>query len=186
MRKALVAFALLIALAMPAWCGDLGVMASFWSPNDLDDDVRGGLYLDVPVGRMDWQTRAVFHEDLEFRSVAQGDFIIDPRVIETGLAWTFPTQNADVQPFLGGGFSYLDFKMNRGGRIEDEFGWYGVLGIDWNFRPNGSIRGEVLYRVVAAQIQGDDVGLGGGPGRFVDEPLDLDGVGVNLGIAYHW
>jgi len=186
MRKAFVAVAVLTALAMPAWGGDLGVMASFWSPDDIDDDTRGGVYLDIPIVRLDWQTRVTFYEEMGFSSAAQGEFIIDPTTIDTGLAWTFPTKNADIEPFLGAGFSYVDFKINRGGRIKDEFGWYGNVGLDWNFRGNGSVRGELLYRVLSAEIQGDDLGVSEFAGRFIDEPLDLNGVALNIGIAYHW
>jgi len=186
MSKAFLAFALLTALAMPVWGGELGVLASFWSPDDLDDDTRGGIYIDLPVGTGDWQTRVTFYEEMEFSSAAQGDFIIDPTTIDTGWAYNFAVANEALVPFAGVGFSYVNFKINRGGRIKDEFGWYGNAGVDYNFLPRASLRGEILYRVLSAEIQGDDLGLSGFPARFIDEPLDLNGIALNVGIAVRW
>ena len=186
MKKMIFLVVVLALAAMPSWGGDLGLLISYWDPDEIEDDTRGGIYLDFPVGTLDFQTRIAFHEEMDFSDPVQGDFIIDPTTLDLGLAWDFPTSSADVEPFLAAGVSYVDFKVNRGGRIKDEFGWYGGVGLDWNFASNGSVRAEALYRILSAEIQGDDLGVSPFPGGFTDVPLDLNGVAVNFGIAYHW
>jgi hypothetical protein len=56
--------------------------------------------------------------------------------------------------------------------VDDEFGYYGLLGLQLRMGKTFSLFGEIMYRMVEASTDIQD--------------YKLDGLGVNAGIAVAW
>lgn len=185
MKKVLTVASLLALVALPAWAGGIGVTYSTWDTDEASDDQGGGIKIEIDAGKfVDLEVRTAWLESLLFSG--QGEqFKLEAVPIDIGLAYDFEA-GGKVQPFVGGGLSYvlLNAKVESLAPIEadDEAGYYVVAGLEGDISERWALFAEVLYRDVSAVIKSS-----GFLNRdFNDFAVDLGGVGGNVGLMFTW
>ena len=182
MRRLFGLLAVMILLAGPSAALGLGAMVSGWSPDKADDDVGGGLILDIDTaGSWDLEIKTIWFQDM-------GTLVEDERakftstVFDFGAAYNF-RRGKTVNPYLGGGGSYylFDLEENRFGEISNEAGWYVEAGLEIMAGQHWLLFGEGLWREVEATIKGDDLGFSG-----IENGFDMHGFSYNIGLMYRW
>lgn len=190
MRTALILLGALSLLAMPAMAGSVGAFASWWDPEDSNDEFAGGLMLEWRVGhRVDLEFRASWFDNVltNLPDDAPGVEIPYSAVpLDFGFAYNFISDQRKFSPYVGAGGTYflLDADNDEQGRIEDEWGWYGVVGIDLPVGANWKVFIEGMYRDSEATLKGNDLGFD--DPSVVEAFFDLKGPAVNGGIAFTW
>jgi hypothetical protein len=155
----------------------VGVFGSYFDPEDLDGGFGAGVKARAGQEPVHLQVRGTWYEDLADDA---GLFDVDLQTIpvDAGLALTF-----DLQPQLvltgGGGVSWFFLDIDDGD-VDDELGWYAEVGLEAQISEGVWLFGQVLWRGVEASADNDDLDLIDADG--VD--LDLDGVGVNVGLIF--
>lgn len=187
MKKALIALGLLAFLGTPSWgAGGLGATVSYWDGDESGDDNGLGLKLEFGFGEhIDLELRGAYLDG--FEAVKAGRlFQLEATPLDFGLAYNF-AREAVVNPYLGGGASYVLFEVDvvgpvagEGGRVEDEFGWYAVAGIEIGASRHLGFFLEGLYRSVKANVEGNGVF------SFDNVSLDFTGPAANLGVLFSW
>ena len=160
--------ALVAALALgglaPAAHANQGIFGTWWHPNDTKGDGWG----------------------FGFRSKTQ----IAPLVsFDTRISWVkFKDDDLNVFPieatgmlrlgmiYAGIGVGYYFFDSNGATDLKNNFGWYGVGGIDIPAGPVG-IFGEVKWMQLSTDVKNVDTSIPNAP-----TSLSADGIGVNLGV----
>jgi len=100
----------------------------------------------------------------------------DPKVLKVTpieLGTRFPiTEDGPLSIYMGLGVGYymMDYESESAG---DEFGYFGLGGLEFKFGKSFMLFGEVTYRKVSLQVDGL-------------EDQKLDGIGANVGIGYQW
>jgi outer membrane protein W len=175
---------LLVALVAPASAGNIGVHAGWIDTDQAGDDAGWGILLDFNVSE---------HVQIELRGtdfremttqVEGSDFNLQMTTIDLGFTYNFFKETWRLTPYVGGGGTYflLDSTPDSKGRIEDEYGWYGVAGLDFPIAKRWNIYLEGMWRDAKMAIKGNDLGFE----PTVDQGVNLNGPQVNLGIAFHW
>ena len=183
----LVAFASLAAGPNCAWAGGLGPTIAAWSIEEADNDVGFGVKWEIDLGpRWDLEVRGA-HLDGYTATIDGVDFALDIFPVDLGLAYNF-NKDARVGPFVGFGVSYLllDADATVAGepasaRVRDEFGFYGVAGVEVDLVANLALFAEAVYRQAKGAVQGDDLGS-----TFVDVAIDYSGPGAQVGLLLTW
>ncbi len=99
----------------------LALYGSYWDTEDADDTWGAGATWRWGV----LELRGTYYEDVT--SDRDGlDIEVEDIPIEAGAAWSFAPES-NFNPYISGGVSYHILDTNVGD-IDDEFGWYGVLG----------------------------------------------------------
>jgi hypothetical protein len=176
MKKTILWAAVALALlAGPASATDLGLFGSGWNTKDADQGM--GVGGKVNFGRL-FELRAAYFSDLTAdTSPERRDFELKAVPLEAGLAFKF-AENERFAPYVGGGAGYYLLDTNRG-EIDDEAGWYAVLGADFRTSENLGFMVEGIYRGMEATVRGDD------PGDVIgDVGVDFGGLGVNAGLVW--
>jgi opacity protein-like surface antigen len=176
MKKTILCMAAALALlAGPASATDFGLFGSSWETKDADQGL--GLGGKLGVGRF-FELRAAYFSDLTAdTSPERRDFEIKAVPLEAGLAFKF-AEGERFTPYVGGGVGYYLLDTNRG-EIDDETGYYAVLGADFKAASGLGVMVEGIYRGMEATVRGDD------PGDIVgDVGVDFGGLGVNAGLVW--
>lgn len=147
------------------------VFGSYW---DTDIDETTGIGLKARFGMFD--LRATYYDD------ATGDDGVEVEAIpiEAGVAYNFAPHLA-VNPYVGAGVSYHLLDSNEGS-IDDEVGWYAVVGGEFGMTEGISFMGELMYRDVDGTVED----LSDGLAVRDDVSADLSGFAVNLGAAWRF
>lgn len=186
--------ALLFATA-PAAASDLSLFGSYWSPSDFDETAGGGLRFGFGGGVVQFELRGTYYPDitedlnelLDTDDSELDDFELKAIPAEAGIVFNF-AQDSSVSPYIGGGATYYLLDTNVG-EVDDEAGFYGVVGLRGG-GANGGVGffAEALYRNVEGSVKFDpedfddidDV-------DFQDEfDLDLSGFAANVGIVFRF
>ena len=183
MKKTILCFAAaLTILAVPAAkATDFGVFGSYWSTEDADNALGGGAKL--RLGRF-VELRGTYFSDVTADTDPERfDFEVSAIPIEAGLRFDF-AENEAFSPYVGGGASYYLLDTSEGD-IDDELGWYAVVGAEFARQPSGlGFMAEAIYRGVEATVTEDSDGF---PDHVHDDVnLNLDGFGVNAGLVWHF
>lgn len=169
MKRTACIAAVWIAASAAAQAGNLGGFWAWWRASDAGESDGIGLKLTLtePGTTSALELRLTVFSDLS-RDTEPNKLKVTP--IEIGPRFPI-AQDGPLQIYLGlgGGYYLMDFD-NR--RVGDEFGFYGLLGIEFQLGDTFVLFGEAVYRRVKARPEGGD--------------LDLDGIGANVGIAYSW
>ncbi|HEV8577738.1 MAG TPA: outer membrane beta-barrel protein [Thermoanaerobaculia bacterium] len=174
-RQILWTVAVLALLAGPASAADFGLFGSYWDTKDADQALGVG-------GKVDFarflELRASYFSDLTADTSPESrDFELKALPLEAGVNFKF-AQSDRVQPYVGGGIGYYLLDTNRGD-IDDETGWYGVIGANIKGSSNLGFMVEGIYRGMEATVRGDD------PGDITgDVDIDFGGLGVNAGLLW--
>ncbi len=175
------AAALTILAAPAAKATDFGVFGSYWSTEDADNALGGGAKL--RLGRF-VELRGTYFSDVTADTDPERfDFEVSAIPVEAGLRFDF-AENEAFSPYVGGGASYV-FLDTTEGDIDDELGWYAVLGAEFARQPSGlGFMVEGIYRGIEATVTEDNDGF---PDDIHDNVnLNLDGFGVNAGLVWRF
>ena len=184
MKRAFIALGLLVALVAPASAGTIGVHGGWVDTDEAGDDFGFGLLLNFMVGRsVDIEFRGTDFREMTTQ-VAGSDFNFQMTILDFGFTYNFIKDGRKLTPYVGGGGSYflLDSTPDSKGRIEDEYGWYGVAGLDFPIARRWIIYVEGMWRDAKMTVKGNDLGFS----PTVDQGVNLNGPQVNLGIGFHW
>ena len=189
MKRAFLALALLVLLAAPASArGGIGLHAGYIDTSEADNDAGwGGLFHIGVTKHVDIQVRATDFRELTVKPGNSGTdrgFKFQATTWDLGFVYNFFKDGRALTPYIGGGGTYymLDSTPDSKGRVGDEYGWYGVIGLELPIAKQWDIYLEGMWRDAKMTIRGDDLGLGGP----VDVGVNLNGPQANLGIAFSW
>jgi opacity protein-like surface antigen len=175
MRKTILWVAALALLAGPASATDFGLFGSGWNTKDADQGIGVGGKLNF--GRL-FELRAAYFSDLTAdTSPERRDFELKAIPLEAGLAFKF-AESERMSPYAGGGAGYYMLDTDRGD-IDDEVGWYAVLGADFQTSENLGFMVEGIYRGMEATVRRDDL-----DDIRDDVNVDFGGLGVNAGLVW--
>lgn len=189
MKRAILALALLAMSAVPASAGGgIGLHAGWIDTDQADNDAGWGArfnigvtqHVDIQLRATDFRELTVKPEDVE----ADIGFNFQATTWDLGFVYNFSKPDRKLTPYVGGGGSYfmLDSTPDSEGRVGDEYGWYGLVGLDLPFSKRFAFYLEGMWRDAKMTIKGDDLGFGGP----VDVGVNLNGPQVNAGIAFTW
>lgn len=186
MKRLLVVLGLSVLTAAPSFAGGVGVFGAWWDTDDVDEEAGLGLELDIPMSpRVDLQLRGAYYDQLA-TEINGRPVTIEAAPLDLGVAWHFLEPSSRVRPRIEGGLTYYSLASDindvgvESGRIEDEAGYYGGVGLDVRLAGDWAVYCDALYRSGKAEIEGE--GLRG----FSVQDLDLNGVTVHLGIKLIW
>lgn len=195
-RLLLVAFSTFaLAFAMPAAAGEFDVFGSYMTTDDFDESWGAGIrtgwqFGDGPVGL---ELRGTYFpelgtdfDDLVDEIDAPGDFFDqqDVEAIPLDVGVTFMIGEV-FHVGAGGSYVLLDSDFAD---LDDETGYYGVVGFRTAGTSGMGFFVEGLYRSIEASIDPDDVEeFDDIRDSFTDDiALDLDGISVNAGVTFRW
>lgn len=197
MRNAFAIFtltALLGALlfAAPAHATEFKIFGAYADTDVLGDTGGGGIGFGIPFNEtLSLDLRATYLQELAsdpldgiFDFDDDNDVFTDSDInvipIDVGLRFNFQRSGV-VNPYIGGGGTYFILDSDaRGVEIDDELGFYGVVGARFGDDQGPAFFAEALYRTVeaSASFEGDDVDFDS------EADIDLDGFAVNAGIVW--
>lgn len=177
-RVLLMTMALLVVAGSPAWAGSFSVFGAGWDTKDADQAMGGGLRT-----RLGWlDLRATYFADVTADTEPEHrDFEIRAIPLEVGVAFPLGPQDAPFAPYVGGGAGYYMLDVDNG-EIDDEAGWYGVIGSDFGDAVGPRFNLEVMYRRMEATVTDErDIN---DPDIISDVDFDLSGFAVNAGVSW--
>jgi opacity protein-like surface antigen len=199
MKKVFTAVAFLGLCALPALAqgSAFTLYGAYTDPKDGGNAFGGGLGFEWGI----LQIRGTYFDDVKAKDFENsgcppvcvfGHPKISDIPVEVGLKFRFPSDV--VTPFLGGGVGYhflrlsnnnaLDANGNRlHDEINDEVGWYAMLGADFMTSSNFGIFVEGNYRWIRGTVKSRGNQIIGVRDR-VD--LQLGGPGANVGLVWRF
>lgn len=190
------ALAALLLLPATARAGSFSLQGAYWEPDASDDALGAGATFAWDLSRsFDLELRSSYYEELTsnaFDNIGgqSGDFFLPNGLqalpVELGLRYHF-LPGGQVDTYIAGGGSYFLLDSDAG-NIDDEFGFYGAIGIEFGDDVGPAFFVEAIYRKVEGTVEVDpnrldDIDDLGFDGRV---SLDLDGAGVNVGVVWGW
>ena len=196
------ALSLALVLLAPAasFAAGFTLFGSYWDTDQLGDTAGAGIVFGIPVGgNFDLDLRASYYEELEDQSFdAFLDDVFDddrnPLVanslevtpLEIGLKYNFNPGEV-VNFYLGGGGGYYLLDNSRFD-VDDEFGYYAVVGFTAGDPDGTAFVLEGVYRKVEGSVVNDPSSL-----DDVDDldfnnavDVDLDGIALNAGVIFRF
>ncbi|HKI01035.1 MAG TPA: hypothetical protein VKK31_03560 [Thermoanaerobaculia bacterium] len=177
MKKTILWAAVALALsAMPASATDFSAFGSYWDTEDADQALGAGAKISFGI----FEVRGTYFSDVTADTEPESrDFEVSAIPIEAGLAFKF-AQGERFTPYVGGGAGYYLLDTSRGD-IDDEVGYYAVLGADIKNASGLGFLVEGIYRNMEATVRGD---LDDNPDLDEDVDIQLGGFGVNAGLVW--
>jgi outer membrane protein W len=173
---------------------DFAIHGSYWDTDAAGDTAGGGLSLGLPLNDViGVDLRATYYEELSddpFENAFDSDDpVFQDRGIqvlplEAGLRFTF-SPDSTFRPYIGAGGSYFMLDSDFG-EISDELGYYAVAGATIGDDEGAQFYFEGLWRKATAEVELDPEDLEDVDDIEVDDhaDLDLDGLGVNVGVRW--
>ena len=119
-------------LAAPAAATDFGIGAAYWSTDDTDQ----ALGVATKLGFRFFELRATYFSDVTADTDPERfDFEVKAIPLEAGFVFPF-AEGAAFSPYVGGGAGYYLLDTTEGD-IDDEVGWYAVVGTDFGGSDSG-------------------------------------------------
>jgi opacity protein-like surface antigen len=179
MKKIILSAAAALALlASPALAADLGVYGAFWDTEDADQALGVGSKLRFGIVEL----RGTYFSDVTADTEPESrDFEVSAIPLEAGLAFRFADTDR-FSPYLGGGAGYYLLDTTEGD-IDDEVGYYAVVGADFTTGGGLGLMVEGIYRNMEATVRGD---LDDDPDVDDDVDIQLGGFGVNAGLVWRF
>lgn len=187
-----------LATAPAAHAGDFAIFGSYLDTEDLEETIGGGVKAGFG-GALQLELRGSYLPDLteDFESFADdpgddpGDFTNDIEAIplDVGVKYNFGADQP-LNFYVGGGGTYFLLDAERG-EIDDEVGFYGVVGVEFARSVGGvGFFAEAIYREVEATVNRDvddfddldDIDFN----DLLERDLDVGGIGANAGIIWRF
>lgn len=195
---AVAAVALLCVATAPAGAAyEFSIFGSpYWAPDDTDEVAGGGLSFDIPVGS-NWavdlrgsyfeETRPdAFHEAFEVGD-NQSPFRengLEVVPLEVGGRYNFLPESK-VRPYAGAGVGYYMLDTDIGS-VNDEGGYYGLVGLGLGNPEKTNFFIEANYRSMQATVEVDPNSISDFQGFDPKVGVDLDGLGFNVGVSFRF
>ncbi len=187
MRKTAIVIGLALLMSAPSFAGGIGVGIGTWDTEQADEDQGFAFRFGISMGEnVDLDVRASFFD--AFSQVANDALIrLEVTPVDVGLSWHF-NPDAKAQPYVGAGASYLvtdalfeggAIPLAGGPEVDDEFGYYLLLGVDVDVTERLGIYGEAMYRSAKLNVTGNNFG-------FVDFESDVAGPAGAVGFMLRW
>lgn len=196
MKKLLLAAAVLAILAAPANAADFSVFGSYWNTDVAGDTAGGGISLGIPLGEViGLDVRATYFEELTDDPLENAFDSNDPvfqevginvTPLEIGLRFNIPAGSA-VRPYFGAGAGYYLLDSDFG-EVKDEVGYYGLFGLEFGDQEGMAFFAEATYRKIEGEVKLDPDDLEDIDDIDIEDhaTFDLDGVGANAGLRWHF
>jgi|SRR5687767_2783349 len=150
--KTLLIAAVALLLASPSAAGNLRLFGSYWNTEDADEAV--GFGVGTRLGRY-FDLRATYYSDVTADTTPEhSDFEIQAIPLEAGFVFPF-AESANFNPYAGGGVSLVLLDID-GGEVNEELGFYGVLGAEFGDPDGVGFFAEAMYRQMEAKVRDDD------------------------------
>jgi len=166
-----------------AFGAGIGAFGSYWSTEDADSGYGYGVRLastSDPAGYL--EVRASRFDDLSDDDSSM-DMKLTVTPIDVGITLRGGPEDA-IEFYIGGGGSYyiIDSEIETAGGtkdidIDDEWGWYGLVGFELDLSENLTLFAEGIYRNIEGSVPGDEIGNANS-----DTDFELTGFGGNAGI----
>lgn len=190
MRNFLCVLGLFALSVAPLSAGGIGVGYSSWDTDTADDDQGASLKVEVDAGpSLDVEIRASFFDS--FRQVSGSRlYEIEATPIDFGVNYDFAT-GGSLSPYVAAGVTLLLISPNDQDtvfaapsrpRSQEEFGWYGGVGVDFKIGAAFGVYAEALYRDASGEVRGRD--LTSEP--RADFEVDFGGVSGTVGLMFTW
>lgn len=187
MKKLALVLGLALLTAAPSWASGIGVGMAHWDTEDAGSDegisVRIGFDMTEAVAI---ELRASFFDG--FGQIANNSLTrLEATPVDLGLSYRF-NRDADMQPYLGGGMSFVfanalfdggQVPLAGGPEVNDEVGFYLVAGLDVAVTELFGVYGEALLRQAKLNVTGNGLG-------FQDFQSDFAGPAASIGVLLHW
>jgi opacity protein-like surface antigen len=175
-RTILCALAALAILAGPAAATDFTLYGAYQDTKDADQGVGIGGKLGFGI----FELRATYFDDVT-TDTGRNDFEIKMLPLEAGLAFKFAPGDR-FSPYIGGGAGYYLLDTNRG-EVDDEVGYYAVLGANFTGVSGLGFNVEGIYRSMEATVTGNSIT---NPNIRDRTKIQLGGLGVQGGLVWHF
>lgn len=153
----------------------LGVFGSYWDHEDADGSWGIGA-----KGRFGYvELRGTYYGDADTDILQGTTFQLSTFPVDVGLAFNFAA-DSPLNPYIGAGGSYY-FMDTNAGDVDDEVGWYLLVGGEMGMTQGLSFMLEGTYRSVEATIK-----PGQGATLITDSKLNIDGFGANAGVVWRF
>ena len=200
-RKTTLAFAALALACVftaPAQADyELGIFGSpYWAPDDTDEVAGGGLAFEIPINS-NWgvDLRGSYFEETKpdafEEAIELGDEDspfrengLEVVPLEVGGRYNFAPESK-VRPYAGAGVGYYLLDTDFG-EVNDEGGYYGLLGLGIGNPDKANFFVEANYRRMEATVERDPDTIGEFEGFDEDVGIDLDGLGFNVGVTWRF
>lgn len=187
MKKLAIVLGLALLMAVPSWAAGIGVGVAHWDTEDADEDQGFGLKVAFGVSEsVEVEFRAAFFD--AFAQVGNNAlFRLEATPVDLGVAYHF-NSGGKADPYLGAGGSFVfanavfdggQIPVGGGPEVNDEFGYYLVLGVDVGVSERFGVFGEVLYRQAKLNVTANNFG-------FTDFQSDFAGPAATGGVMLRW
>ena len=175
-------FALVGIVSAPARAAGFSLFGSLHSLEDGDEG--GGVGV-----RFAWLSTEHLDFDLSATIIFRSDVGLGPerlpdevRLIPLDLGFRYHfAPDERFRPYLGAGGTFVRLESELG-ELDDEAGWYAVVGLNSGDRYNADFFIEAMYRFID---EGSVKRVPGEP-ESVQPTVDVSGLGVNLGVTWRW
>jgi len=183
MKKALVMVGLMLLASQFVMATDFSIFGGWWDENDPGDVYGAGLRLsakegpwiaDLTVTWMDDSTYYWYGWDYYYNET------ISVVPVEVGFRYIADNQSS-FRPYGGGGVGFY-FNDSDHFKIDDSWGYYGLVGFNFGHPRSADFFAEAIYRWVDTDMTYRHAGDGSTPTINVD----LGGIGVNMGVVFHF
>jgi len=194
MRRTVLATLTALAIVAPAAASDFSIFGAYWDTDVAGDAGGGGIGLGFPFNEtLALELRASYYEELSddpLKNAFDSDDPVFQEVginvtpLEVGLRFSF-APGASFRPYVSGGGSYFLLDSDFG-EVKDELGYYATLGATMGDQDGAQFFIEGIWRKASAQVELDPEELDQIDDINVTEhaDLDIDGVGINLGVRW--
>jgi len=168
----------------------------YWAPDDTDEVAGGGLSFEVPInpswavdlrGSYFEETRPDAFGELFELGDEQGVFRengLEILPLEVGGRYNF-VPDGRVRPYAGAGVGYYILDTDVG-NVDDEGGYYGLLGLGFGNPEKANFFVEANYRRMEATVEEDPNDPFDFEGFDENVAIDLDGLGFNVGVTWRF
>jgi hypothetical protein len=182
------------AIVAPAGATDFSAFGAYWDTDAAGDAGGGGLSLGLPFNEtVAAEFRGSYYEELSDDPLSNAFDSDDPvfqevgvnvAPLDAGLRLSF-LPDAAFKPYVSGGASYFLLDSDFG-EVDDELGYYASVGATMGHDDGAQFFIEGLWRKATAEVRLDPDALDDVDDIDVEDraDLDIDGLGVNLGVRW--
>ena len=175
-RTVVVLVGCLLLMSAPAWAGGFSLFGTYGQTNEWNRSFGAGLRVSVGGERLVVDFTGTWFPAKNGVVVRESGVEIFDSLqlipLEIGLRWVF-SRGSSVRPYLGAGGGYHLISLGSGS-VDDEWGYYGIAGLNFYGWEGGGFFVEAIYRKVEAKLEYG--------GAVYEE--DLGGLGGTFGVTF--
>ena len=182
--RVLLGFTIAGLLYAPSRASDFSLFGAYWNTRDFNAGVGGGLKWAPSLGatKAAFELKGTYFDDIKVDPADSFDFKVRVIPVEVGFKYDFmKTEKVNLYLGAGGGYYFLD---TNEGQLDDDFGYYGEIGVQFGESKGINFFVEGIYRGTKGTVKG--VQSPGNPTVTEDVSIDLSGAAANMGVAWRW